>query len=572
MRALALFIFSITCLCSLAQQLPSFAEVDSVFRARYSTAGLPDGEYIRYQKRKDGWYASIVNADNEELSRQRFYYAGNNNYTELQLSHLNPGTSGEGEKILDADAAQWFDLMPCYGYPGWEKDAAGQLESRFNQLTVTEMYALGRTYSSYASSLIHSNQPYSDPRTAAPYRRRANNLSAEQLVQYRNANKKAVRMFEMVQQKSPDFVTIVGPIGTKLANEHMTAFLDLRTYQNEAEARKHLVPGIYPDYMLSFAGNILMSCDSNAILFTFGDSDTYPLLYLQYLHNVRPDILVVNTSLLNDLAYANSLRSPCLKAAPLPLSIPEFFNRKRFAYAVMDQSSEDRITVADALAFLGDSTHRNEKGYYELPASGFSMMGNGPMSWDIDEGYILMSEWFFLDILENHKNRPIYFTTTSGTYFHMEDYLLLEGLTQRLYPEELPAAQKDFKVNEQVTMDFLRTKMDSTGFWQATEPESEKILATHAYPMGLLTQQLLSNGEKDRAAEVIRMYFSIFKQPGQQLALISQAMIRMFATAGYTAEARKEAENLRRHMKLHPGVDYGNVPMQVDEFLLNSKD
>ena len=46
------------------------------------------------------------------------------------------------------------------------------------------------------------------------------------------------------------------------------------------------------------AYNMLMSCDKNAILITYGDNDTYPLWYLQEIEGVRTDIRIINYNLL----------------------------------------------------------------------------------------------------------------------------------------------------------------------------------------------------------------------------------------------------------------------------------
>ena len=56
------------------------------------------------------------------------------------------------------------------------------------------------------------------------------------------------------------------------------------------------------------ARNYLESCAPNAILFTFGDNDTYPLWYIQEVEKVRPDIRIINTSLLGIDWYINQLR------------------------------------------------------------------------------------------------------------------------------------------------------------------------------------------------------------------------------------------------------------------------
>jgi hypothetical protein len=93
----------------------------------------------------------------------------------------------------------------------------------------------------------------------------------------------------------------------------MTAFLDLRTLQNEEEAQKEITGPLYNDFFLDMARNYLSSCDSNAILFTNGDNDTYPLLYLQAAEGYRQDVMVINRSLLNVNNYINRLRENTMR-------------------------------------------------------------------------------------------------------------------------------------------------------------------------------------------------------------------------------------------------------------------
>jgi hypothetical protein len=71
-------------------------------------------------------------------------------------------------------------------------------------------------------------------------------------------------------------------------------------WNDHDRSSKTLAPDIAYDY--------LAGCPKNAILFTFGDNDTYPLWYAQEVEGIRPDVRIVNTSLLGIDWYVNQLR------------------------------------------------------------------------------------------------------------------------------------------------------------------------------------------------------------------------------------------------------------------------
>ena len=76
---------------------------------------------------------------------------------------------------------------------------------------------------------------------------------------------------------------------------------------------------------LDIGKNYLASCENNAILFTNGDNDTYPLWYAQEVEGIRTDIKIVNTSLLNSSEYIDHVKYKTYKAEGVPHQLTDDF-------------------------------------------------------------------------------------------------------------------------------------------------------------------------------------------------------------------------------------------------------
>lgn len=220
---------------------------------------------------------------------------------------------------------------------------------------------------------------------------------------------------------------------------------------------------------IDFAIDYLESCAPNAILFTNGDNDTYPLWYAQNVEGIRTDIRIINMSLLPTDWYSSILLDKVYKSDPLPLTFTKedlrAGNNEFVRYYPGNFNQDKYYPLGDVMKFIRDpneivTDQRGEKVHY-LPVQNFVIKVDknaviesnvvptedtgsivNELRFSFNRQYMHKGDMVFFDLISNNAKtgwkRPIYFTTTTGrgAYYGLEKYFQLEGLAYRLVPIE----------------------------------------------------------------------------------------------------------------------------------------
>ncbi len=438
-RSLFAIIFSLFSHQAVYTVFPSYDQVVKEFFTQYDLKEDQQYNDIRFLKKTDGYYLQERKRGSSTYSKpQLFWSYKKDEYKKLKFPASTGYANEKADEFLNKWDLRFFDLYPCYGYVNWELDAIDCYKKK-SSLRPDEQYALGRAYSSYASNLINNNSSLADSSTMFKINEFGNNqLDSKELEKYRYYRHKAIEIFGKLNDNYPYYQTYIGSINTKYSNEYLTSFLDLRIYQNEEEAEKELPDSIYSPFLLEMAKNFLCSCDSNAILFTNGDNDTYPLLYLQAKKNYRTDVLVVNMSLLNNNNYINHFRyGKILASDSLHFVLqPENYAGKKLNFSLVEQSS-GVIDLKDALILIKDDSSQvvntDYPDFRSLISNNLtvSISGVPTICFSYPEEYIDKGSLMALDIISsNITDRPVYFIY--NTSLGLTDNMELNGFAYKL--------------------------------------------------------------------------------------------------------------------------------------------
>lgn len=329
----------------------------------------------------------------------------------------------------------------------------------------------------------------------------------------------------------------------------------------------------------------LDSCAENAILFTIGDNDTFPLWYMQEVENYRTDMKLINTSLFQTDWYIDQMKRKTYKADPIPSQLTHDqykLGTLDVAYYFEEIFPQLKDSVVDISYFMKWIQSNKDITYYDLDDDGIpeKVLPTNKIRIPVDKEAVLKygvvapkdadlivpyidveisstlskNRILMLDILANNNwEKPIYFTggaQADEEYIWLKDYLQLDGLAYRLVPIKTPNEGNFFEMGR-INTDIMYKNVKNWDWRNITDdaiyldPETRKNAVSYRNNMERLARKLLDENKLDKATEILDI--SLEKMPVQKFGHYS--MLISYVDLYYQLNKKEKARKLISELK-----------------------
>ena len=333
----------------------------------------------------------------------------------------------------------------------------------------------------------------------------------------------------------------------------------------------------------------LESCGPNAIIFTIGDNDTFPLWYAQEIEGVRRDVRVVCTSLFNVDWYIDQMKRKAYESAPIPSSLThEQYKYGTRDYIIKEVVTQDTLSLNQFLGFITSDDARTkykhvlqQQGYdtsgqrnqdlnanylptenVRIPVDKATVLRNGIVKAKdsslivpyidikIKGAALYKNRLMMLDIIANNNwERPIYFTGGAfgdEDYIWMKDYLQLDGLVYKLVPIKTPVEKNNPFDMGRIDTDKMYDMVTSWDWGNNGDPkmyhdvETRKNSLTYRGNLARLIEALIQEDKLEKAEEVADL--AMAKMPVDMFGFYT--LLEPYIGAYYELEATDKARDL----------------------------
>jgi len=320
----------------------------------------------------------------------------------------------------------------------------------------------------------------------------------------------------------------------------------------------------------------LESCAPNAILFTQGDNDTYPLWYAQEVEGIREDVRIVNLSLLGVDWYIDNLRRKVNKSDAVIISVDSASYRgSNHDYLRFGENKSipqnKSYPLSSVLDFMFSDNPKNK-----LPAQDGELMNYMPakslfipidkneiiadhvvqpgdtsrivnrIEWKLNRNTLLKNDILTMEILRSNLwKRPIYFAISvqSDAYLGLNNYFQQEGLTYRLVPyitkqeDGLPGGVQSDIMYDNMMHKFKWGGVDSNNVY--LDENIGRMVTNLRSNFARLAATLIQQGKKDSAIKVLDKCMLVLPEKNVPVALINVAIGKDYYDAGDSAAGKK---------------------------------
>jgi hypothetical protein len=339
----------------------------------------------------------------------------------------------------------------------------------------------------------------------------------------------------------------------------------------------------------AMAVQYLESCDPNAILFTIGDNDTFPLWYAQEIEGVRRDVRVVCTSLLNVDWYIDQMKRKAYDSDPIPSNLThDQYKWGTRDYMIKEVVTKDTLALDQFLGFITNDDPRakykhilEQQGYdtsgqrrqdlnanyfptehVRIPVDKKSVLRNGIVKAKdsasivpyidirIKGSAIYKNRLLMLDIIANNNwERPIYFSGGAfgdDDYIWMKDYLQLDGLVYKLVPIKTEVAKDNPFDMGRIDADKMYDMVTNWDWGNNGDPtmyhdiETRKNSLTYRGNLARLIEVLIQDGDLEKAEEIADL--AMAKMPVDLFGYYT--LLEPYIGAYYELEANEKARDL----------------------------